>query len=378
MVSEDVPRNSQAACIYCGSCLLGCQVNAKSTLDLNYLRIAEEHGAEVFPLHRVEDIEPSGSGYKVHAVRLGSASGQGGEKVTVAAGKVIVAAGTLGSNELLLKCRNVHKSLPKLSSGLGTGFSGNGDFLLAGTLYGDKAIDPGSGPSITAAVSFAEDGQQICIEDLGFPDPLLWYINGSTPTLQRIRQSLLFAWHYLRSTVGLSHKSIMDLQIDRLFRGGITTNFLPYLGMGTDASDGVLALDSHNHISLQWNPDPSMQMFRLMEHYLGGISRASGGEYISSFLWQWPFRKLLTAHPLGGCALSATAQEGVVNEYGEVWSYPNLYVTDGSVIPTALSVNPSATISALAERAAFHMIHGREMEQSEVRALSAAAGAGTA
>lgn len=378
VVSEDVPQNSQAACIYCGSCLLGCQVNAKSTLDLNYLRIAEKHRAEVFPLHRVENIEPSGSGYKVQAVRLGSVSDQGGERVTVAAGKVIVAAGTLGSNELLLKCRNVHKSLPKLSSGLGTGFSGNGDFLLAGTLYGDKAIDPGSGPSITAAVSFAEDGQQICIEDLGFPDPLLWYINGSTPTLQRIRQSLLFAWHYLRSTVGLSHKSIMDLQIDRLFRGGITTTFLPYLGMGTDASNGVLALDSHNHLSLEWNPDPSMQMFRLMEHYLGGISRASGGEYISSILWQWPFRKLLTAHPLGGCALSATAQEGVVNEYGEVWSYPNLYLTDGSVIPTALSVNPSATISALAERAAFHMIHGREMEQSEVRALSAAAGAGTA
>ena len=66
---------------------------------------------------------------------VGSASGQGGEKVTVSAGKVIVAAGTLGSNELLLKCRNVYKSLPKLSSGLGTGFSGNGDFLLAGTLY---------------------------------------------------------------------------------------------------------------------------------------------------------------------------------------------------------------------------------------------------
>ena len=177
---------------------------------------------------------------------------------------------------------------------------------------------------------------------------------------------MLFAWHYLRSSLGLSHKSIMDLEIDRLFRGGITTNFLPYLGMGTDASDGVLTLDADNRISVQWNPDPSMHMFRLMEQYLREISSSSGGKYVSSFLWQWPFRKLLTAHPLGGCALSATAEEGVVNQYGEVWSYPNLYVADGSVVPTALSVNPSATISALAERTAFHMIHGREMEQSEV------------
>jgi cholesterol oxidase len=374
VVSENVASTSQAACIYCGSCLLGCQVNAKSTLDLNYIRIAEEHGAEVFPLHRAENIEPNGRGYKVHVVRS-AASGEGGEKDTVSAGKVIVAAGTLGSNELLLKCRNVYKSLPTLSSVLGTGFSGNGDFLLAGTLYPDKAIDPGSGPSITAAVSFAEKGQQICIEDLGFPEPLLWYINGSTPTLTRIRQSLLFAWHYLRSSLGLSHKSIMDLEIDRLFRGGITTNFLPYLGMGTDASDGVLTLDADNRISVQWNPDPSMHMFRLMEQYLREVSSSSGGKYVSSFLWQWPFRKLLTAHPLGGCALSATAEEGVVNQYGEVWSYPNLYVADGSVVPTALSVNPSATISAPAERMAFHMIHGRDMEQTEARALSAAAGA---
>jgi cholesterol oxidase len=366
---DDAGRDSQAACIYCGSCLLGCQVHAKNTLDLNYIRDAEQHGAEVFPLHRVEDIEPEGRDYKVHMIRLQPPRQQGTEMVTVSAGKVIVAAGTLGSNELLLKCRDLSKSLPNLSPALGRGFSANGDFLLAGTLYSDKVIDPSSGPSITAAVSFAREGQQICIEDLGYPDPLLWYINGSVPTWQRFRQFLLFARNYLRSSLRLSHESRMDLEMDRLFRGGVTTGFLPYLGMGTDAADGVLTLEADQSVAVHWSHDASMPMFREMEHHLREISRVSGGKYVRSLLWRWPFRKLLTAHPLGGCALSASPGDGVVNEFGEVWNYPNLYVADGSVIPAALSVNPSATISALAERMAFHMIHGREMEEKDMHAL---------
>src|SRR5215475_5350790 len=76
------------------------------------------------------------------------------------------------------------------------------------------------------------------------------------------------------------------------------------------------------------------------------------GKYETSLLWRWPLRKLLTAHPLGGCAMSDDPADGVVNEFGEVWNYPNLFVADGSIIPTALSVNPSATISALSERIA--------------------------
>ncbi|MBZ5617980.1 MAG: GMC family oxidoreductase [Acidobacteriia bacterium] len=371
---DDAGRGSQGACIYCGSCLFGCQVHAKNTLDLNYIRTAESHGTEVFPLHRAEYIEPHGRGYKVSIVRSRPAPGQGTDTLAVAAGKVIVAAGTLGSNELLLKCRDLYKTLPDLSPALGKGFSGNGDFLLAGTLYPDKMVDPSSGPSITAAVSFAAGQQQICIEDLGFPDPLLWYINGSVPTWQRFRQALVFAWHYLRSSLGLTHQSRMDLEIARLFRGGVTTGFLPYLAMGTDAADGVITLDAANSATVNWSHRASMPMFRQIEQHLREISRASGGTYVQSFLWAWPFRKLLTAHPLGGCALSTNPSDGVVNELGEVWNYPNLYVADGSVIPTALSVNPSATISAVAERIAFHMIHGREIEPTDIRSTASAAG----
>ena len=73
----------------------------------------------------------------------------------------------------------------------------------------------------------------------------------------------------------------------------------------------------------------------------------------------------MTAHPLGGCAMAEDPARGVVNELGEVHRYPGLFIADASVIPTALARNPSATISALAERTAFHLLHGRELHSDE-------------
>lgn len=369
------PRNSQSACIYCGDCLLGCQVHAKNTLDLNYIPLAEQYGAEVVPQHKAEFIEPNGKGYTVHVSDLRRGAAPGARTFEVSAQKVVVAAGTLGSNELLLKSRDVYKTLPRLSEALGQGFSGNGDYLLAGTFYHDTVVDPSSGPSITAGLSLVQEGQRICIQDLGYSDPLLWYINGSVPTFQRWQQLTLLGWDYLLSSLGVKQQGRMDAGLDRLLRGGITTNFLPYLGMGTDAADGSLALDQDDRIVVHWDHSKSLRMFQLMERCLEEISRSSGGTYLRSPLWEWPIRKLLTAHPLGGCAMSDREQDGVVDEFGQVWNYPNLYVADGSIIPTALAVNPSATISALAERVAFYMIHGREIGDDDERKLASSGAA---
>jgi cholesterol oxidase len=106
-------------------------------------------------------------------------------------------------------------------------------------------------------------------------------------------------------------------------------------------------------------------MFQQMEQAMKALSRGIGGEYRTSILWTWPFRKLLTAHPLGGCAMGDDPTVGVVKPSGEVWGYDDLYVVDGSVIPTALGANPSMTIGALAERTSFWMIHGREMTMGD-------------
>ena len=90
------------------------------------------------------------------------------------------------------------------------------------------------------------------------------------------------------------------------------------------------------------------------------MSRHLGGRYVRSVLWRRPFRRLMTAHPLGGCVMSDSPERGVVNDRGEVWGHPGLYVADGAVIPGPLAVNPSLTIAAVAERIAYLLVHGRE------------------
>jgi cholesterol oxidase len=92
------------------------------------------------------------------------------------------------------------------------------------------------------------------------------------------------------------------------------------------------------------------------------LSQQLGGDYTAPSTYN-PVTGvgLITAHPLGGCVMADSPDDGVCNPQGEVYGVPGLFVADGSIIPTALATNPSYTISALAERVAFWMIHGREM-----------------
>jgi cholesterol oxidase len=353
----------QSACVYCGNCGLGCHVHAKNTLDLNYIPLAERYGAEVFPLHPVENLEPIDGGYRVIYRDLG-ASQETRRTVQAVIGKtVVVSAGSLGSTELLLRCRDEHRTLPKLSQTLGQHFSGNGDFILAGTRTpGD--VNPSEGPSITAATDFSTADFTITIEDLGYPEPILWYLEGALPPHDRIRSMLKFLKGYLLRSLGLGHRGALGGMADELLQGGLTTQFLPYLGIGTDAADGRLHLRA-GELDIDWDVRRSRELFRHIEQAMKTLSRGIGGGYRTSLLWLWPFRRLLTAHPLGGCPMGDEPGMSVVKHTGEVWGYDGLYVVDGSIIPTALGVNPSMTIGALAERAAFRMIHGREIQAGD-------------
>jgi cholesterol oxidase len=354
--------NVQSACNYCGSCMLGCHVHAKNTLDFTYLGLAERrHAAEVFPLHTVDSIRPTGGGYQVSFRRLAPAPGDESTPGEVLGKQVIVAAGTLGSTELLLRCRDVTGTLPGLSASLGHGFSGNGDMLLAGAVGTRTATDPSIGPSITAQVDCSSNGHRITVEDMGLPDPFLSLLEGMLPPPRR-RLAGLFrvVRSYLLAALGRP-SSPVSAEIHNLFEGGRMTNLLPYLGMGSDAADGVLTL-RHGALDLRWDHRGSRSMFREMERAMKQISEAAGGRFARSLLWRWPLRKLLTAHPLGGCNLGDAPERSVVDHRGQVWGYPGLFVVDGSTVPSALCVNPSLTISALAERAAFWMLHGREMQ----------------
>jgi cholesterol oxidase len=352
----------QQPCDYSGDCMIGCATHAKNTLDLNYLALAERHGAEVFPLHRVHRIAPAahGSGYRVSYERLDPATVTSAPFASVSAETVIVAAGTLGSAELLLRCRDRLGTLPDLSPALGRGFSGNGDLLLAGTLT-DADIDAGPGPSITAGADFATPGQQMYVEDLGLPDALFWFIEGMLSGATSARSLMGLAGLVIQGELGIPYATRrLAQEREDVLGDGRTRGFLPYLGMCEDAADGEFLLDGSGALDLRWDPSASRKNFLELEEAMRELSVALGGDYVPSALWRLG-ENLLTAHPLGGARMSEDRRDGVVDERGEVHGYPGLFVVDGSSVPTALSRNPTATISALAERAAFLMINGREL-----------------
>ena len=352
----------QQPCDYSGDCMIGCVPQAKNTLDVNYLALAEEHGAEIYPLHPASAISPvtRGHGYRVSYDRLDRG---GRESAEVRAETVIVAAGTLGTAELLLRCRDRLATLPDVSPALGQGFSGNGDLLLAGTLT-DIDLDAGPGPSITAGADFASPRQQMYVEDLGLPSPFFWFVEGMLADAASARDLLRLIRNFVEGQLGIrgaNRRVVRDGE--RLFGDGRTRGFLPYLGMCEDAADGELILDDGGALDLRWNPAASRENFEQLENALRDLTRALGGEYVPSPLWD--VGDLLTAHPLGGCRMAADASDGVVDDSCEVHGYPGLFVVDGSIVPTALSRNPTATITALAERAAFRMIHGRELHAED-------------
>lgn len=356
----------QAACNYCGNCMLGCQQHAKNTIDISYLGLAERrHGAEVWPLHKVDCIRPAtdrGQGYRVDFERLDPSVPTGERHGSVHGTRVVVAAGSLGSTELLLRSARAKEGLPKLSKALGLHFSGNGDMLFAGAVETKQAIDPAVGPSITAIADCSTAEHAISVEDLGLPDPMLWFVEAALPPSPgRLVHYLRLVGRYLASSLGLSlRKSRVSDEIGGLLRGGRTVHFLPFLGMGDDAADGRLYLDD-NVLDLHWSHKRSLAMFNSMEASMRRIAEAAGGRWSRSFLWRWPTRKLLTAHPLGGCVIGAGPESSVVDHTCQVWGYPGLYVTDGAAIPSALAVNPSLTIAAVAERAAQWMLNGRDV-----------------
>lgn len=360
-------------CDHCGNCLIGCHLHAKNTLDLNYILIAEQHGAQIFPLHQAINITPNKQGYRITCKDF-SAAPADEPKISIKsfqAKQVIVAAGTLGTNELLLRCKYRSRTLPLISKKLGKGFSGNGDFLLAGTHYQDRIVEPGRGPSITSGISFRKHAQFIFIEDLGYPDPFIWYLNNIIPTWGRFRRGASQIKRYFGEAFGAG----LNFHMEALLEGGFMTNFLPYLGMGTDAADGELILNKKGDLRLNWAIKKSLPMFKDMIKHMQDLSDASGGKFINSLLWKapfigLPFHKTLSAHPLGGCAMSDSPMTGVTNDCGEVWGYKDLYVADGALIPSALGVNPSATISALAERVAFQIIYHRELHSQDTHCPS--------
>jgi cholesterol oxidase len=289
-------------------------------------------------LHLVTNVEIATGGYKVSYDQL-----KDGERVpgSVTARIVIVACGSLGSTELLLRCRELTGSLPNVSSFLGQHWSSNGDFLTP-AFYDDYDIYPWKGPTIASAINFldrSQEGQSFWIEDGGFPNLL---------------NDMLEA--YERSGAGAKAKLVID-SIQAFLKGREAfRNVMPWFAQGVDAGNGVLSLrkspfSKTRELHLSWDVKESEAVIDAIVNMHKRLSKATDGFPVVPPTWTL-LKDLLTPHPLGGCNLGTTPANGVVDHKGEVFGYKNLYVADGAIIPEALGVNPSRTIGALSERIA--------------------------
>lgn len=332
----------QGTCVHCGLCDLGCPVRAKNTLDVNYIPRAERDHADVRELHQVRNIEPLVGGYRVSFERL-----HGGERKpgSVTARRVILAAGSLGSTELLLRCKLETRSLPRLSARLGKGWSSNGDFLTP-SIHRER-VSPTLGPTITSAIDFLDgedNGQSYWVQDGGFFDLM-------GPMLMSKRQTFLA--RHAKAKLLLGALQLFIGKRDPL------AHVMPWFGQAVDGGDGEMSLGRRfgpfgGDLELRWEIDASLPAMNALIGRHQELARAMGGVPLVAPSWRFS-KDLITPHPLGGCGMGQDATRGVVDHAGQVFGYPGLYVADGSIFPRAIGVNPSRTIAALAERIAEHI-----------------------
>ncbi len=248
---------------------------------------------------------------------------------------VIVAAGSIGSTELLLRSRDVARTLPRLSPFLGRNWSSNGDFLTP-AIHPFRPVRPTRGPTITSAIDFLHgDGvrPEFFIEDGGFPDlaralfERLADSQSGDPRAQALAQTIRLATQF-----------------------NLVDNIMPWFAQGRDAANGILSI-RNGRLFLDWDVQKSAATIDAIVRTHEQLARSTGGAAIVPFTWTLS-HDLITPHPLGGANMGRTSADGVVNHAGEVFGYRNLYVADGAIVPEALGLNPSKTIAALAERIA--------------------------
>jgi cholesterol oxidase len=346
----------QSRCENLGRCDIGCPIHAKNTIDITYIARAERFGAEVHPLHEALQLDPpqdDDGRWRVSFRDL-----ERGVDGAVHAPVVVLAAGCLGSSRLLFKNRS---RLPRLSKALGSHFSGNGDAL--GAAFNPSAHDVGSprtdfGPSMTSVLDYTDE-HGFLLADGGLPSNFggLLEIVRFVDELHGWRRLLgRYGWRgmllrvkRLAALLGLGDQQITHRHLRPRLERPIDDS-LVFLMIGRDAADGQMRLTPlFKRFDIRWSTNRSQGLFTAMKHVVDQLASAVGAEPFFA-LDTWPLSGYVTVHPLGGCPMADDPTLGVVDDTGKVHGYDGLYVLDGSIVPTALGVNPSKTIAALAER----------------------------
>jgi cholesterol oxidase len=359
----------QSACTLCGDCVSGCNHGAKNTLAVNYLPDARRHGAHIFTEAAVRTVlaSRSGDGWEVSFDVVAAGRGRFDPPTMFVTGSVVVlAAGSLGSTEILLRSRSagLHVSLR-----LGRRFSGNGDLLAFG--YGlDRPVrgvglgrrtptpDTVVGPCITGMIDVERTGSRprMLIEEGVIPGALAPLLPPKLAVGAAVWGDVAGRWRRLALLAGAVAGG----------RGPIRRT-LTFLAMGDDDDEGCLRLEG-GRLRVDWPGSQERPLSRGgTDDVMREATRELGGTYVREPLVTASGEEsLITVHPLGGCVMADDAEKGVVDHQGRVFAgaagsdvHDGLYVVDGAVIPRPLGVNPLLTISALAERASALLLTER-------------------
>jgi cholesterol oxidase len=325
--------------------MTGCRVGAKNTLDLNYLYLAQQLGVEVRPETEVTAVRPLNEGGYVVVSKPSFGAGQ---RRRIKTAHVVFAGGVMGTVPLLLRMREDARGLPKLSARVGQSVRTNSEALMGVTVT-DPTQDFSKGVAITSIlhtdehshiepVRYAEGsgffrllawphspGENFVVRLLGsvrqfLRRPLFWLKTLSVPDYARSTQILL----YMRAL-----ESTLSLTLSRSLFTGFRRGLVSHLEPGAEA------------------PTPFMaEATELGQRFADKVGGA-----VSTMFSETMLGTPTTAHVLGGACMGASSEDGVIDARHRVFGYPGLYVIDGSAVSANPGVNPSLTITALAERA---------------------------
>jgi cholesterol oxidase len=333
----------QGGCNHCGECDVGCNNQAKNTLDLNYLKAAENTGNIDLSLQTsVTNIEPAGDGYRVHY--RNHASDTNG---SVEARAVFVCAGAINTTELLLRCRDEARTLPRLSPALGHRYSGNGDYL-AFAFETERPFEPSVGPTITTGIVYdrgpEDDRTWFIFQEGGFPRELASLIQTINPNGGALQQVTAHAKRDVeRLGIALGGEHVGKHQ-------DVGASSAVFLAMGRDLANGrIEVLPATNLLRIQWDVPSNMPLYSEQQRFSNDVAKALGGKVGYNPFWKF-LHQPISVHNLGGCVMAEHPADGVIDPGGEAFGYPNLFVLDGAALPASTGTNPSHTIAAVAER----------------------------
>jgi cholesterol oxidase len=340
----------QPACTLCGDCCSGCNVGAKNTVAMTYLPDARAHGAEIFTELSVRHVVKSEGGWRVYYTPTDE---NDAEPRYVDAKTVVLAGGTLGSTEILLRSRE--RGL-ELSDRLGEGFSANGD-IIAFALGGTERVNA---VGVGVPPKFVGDAIGACVAgQIELPDP------------ERLDHSMIIQEGVLPSALapllpvffiaGGRLLGAAQSLIKGVYQGPLS-HLHTFFVVSHDDAAGRIVLDNGG-AQIHWPGVADQPVYARVDEALTQAAASVGARYIKSPLSVTSVgSKPATAHPLGGCGMGEDAGSGVVNHKCQVFAgqsgegvHAGLYVCDGAVIPRSIGVNPLLTITALAERAMVHL-----------------------